>query len=51
MAYTHHNDVMTSAPNNVQSYECLKCTSHGVLMMSVSHSLVPRLFGALLGHS
>ena len=49
--YTHHNDTMTSAPNNVQSYKCLKCTSHGVVMMSVSHSLVSRLFGASLGHS
>ena len=47
----HHNHAMTSAPNNVQSCECLKYTSHGVVMMSVSHSFVSRLFGASLGHS
>ena len=27
MAYTHHNNTMTSAPNNVQSCEYLKCTT------------------------
>ena len=39
MAYTHHNDAMTSAPNKCLC-KCLKCTSHGVVMMCVSHSLV-----------
>ena len=32
MAYTHHSDAMTSALNNVQLYECLKCASHAILL-------------------
>ena len=48
MAYTHHNDAMTSAHNTIQH---LWCISHGIVMMSVSHFLVSRLFGASLSHS
>ena len=48
MAYTHHNDAMTSAHNTIQN---LWCISHGIVMMSVSHFLVSRLFGASLSHS
>ena len=48
MAYTHHNNAMTSAHNTIQH---LWCTSHGIVMMSVSHFLVSRLFGASLSHS
>ena len=42
MAYTHHNDAMTSAHNTIQH---LWCISHGIVMMSVSHFLVSRHFG------
>ena len=48
MAYTHHNDAMTSAHNTIQH---LWCISHDIVMMSVSHFLVSRLFGASLSHS
>ena len=34
MAYTHRNDAMTSAHNTIQN---LYSTSHGIVMMSVSH--------------
>ena len=47
MAYTHHNDAMTSAHNTIQH---LWCISHGIVMMCVSHFL-SRLFGASLSHS
>ena len=40
MAYTHHNDAMTSAHNTIQH---LWCISHGIVMISVSHFLVSRL--------
>ena len=47
MAYTHHNDAMTIA-HNIQHQWCI---SHGIVIMSVSHFLVSRLFGASLSHS
>ena len=50
MAYTHHNDAMTSAPNNVY-VNVSSALVMAVVMMCVNHSLVSRLFGALLGHS
>ena len=45
MTYTHHNDAMTSALE-IQYY--IVCTSHGIVVMSVSHFLVSQLFGASL---
>ena len=40
MAYTHRNDAMTNA---LEMLNCIVCTSHGIVMMSVSHFLVSRL--------
>ena len=48
MAYTHHYNAMTSVHNTIQH---LWCISHGIVMMSGSHFLVSRLFGASLSHS
>ena len=42
MAYTHHNDAITSA---LETLYIIRCTCHGIVMMSVSHSLVSQLFG------
>ena len=40
MAYTHHNNAMTSAHNTIQRVWCISNISHGIVMMSVSHFLV-----------
>ena len=45
MAYTYHNDAITSAHNTIHH---LYCTSHGIVTISASYFLVSRLFGASL---